>query len=107
MTKDKFVEFLNSFQKDLIFNNNASQYEIGYRCATGCVNDVVDTHCNLFINFTQNTSKSSLFEEDCINTIICVLESTLDNKTNDDDFNKGYKEKIKETIEKLKEYNKK
>ncbi|MBQ8393206.1 MAG: hypothetical protein IJX51_05480 [Clostridia bacterium] len=104
MAKHKFVEFLDSFQENLNFKDNLTDYEIGYRCATGSVNDVTDTYRTLFINFTENAKETNLFVEDCINNIIAVLESTLDNKTKDGDFNKGYKKKIQETIEKLKAY---
>ena len=94
MAKHKFVEFLRSLQENLNFKDNSTDYEIGYRCAVGSINDVIDTQCNLFIVFTENVTETNLYEEDCINNIISILESTLDSKTKDDDFDKGYKKKI-------------
>ena len=103
INQNEFVDFLKSFQEWLDYEKKSSDYEIGYRCASGCVNDVTRDYCDLYLEHTKDVDDKTLYIEDAINSIISVLEAALDYKTDSEDFNQGYKDKIQQTIKKLKQ----
>ena len=103
ISQNEFIDFLKGFQEWLDYDKNSNDYETGYRCASGCVNDVTRDYCELYIDQTKAVENKTLYMEDTISNIISVLEAALDYKTDNEDFNQGYKDKIQQTIKKLKE----
>ena len=102
--KNKFLQFLNSVKTKVLEENNSNDFEIGFRCASRCINSIIETRCNIFEEDVCNVCDCSLYIEDCINNIISTIKETFDNKQEETDFNKGYKQKSNETIEKLEKF---
>jgi hypothetical protein len=102
--RNDFIDFLKSLQSEIVFKSNISDYELGKRCATGCINDIIDTRMGLFLKETEQVDECQVFIEDCIENTLWVINASLEDKIIDDDFNRGYKEKTSEIIKELKNY---
>lgn len=107
--KTKFTHFLSELQQKCVYNTNENDFEIGYRCATQCINETIETRKNIFIEDVEdvnNSEECKLYIEDCINNILWVITETLDNKNDNNDFNKGYEKKVAEFVKAIENYKK-
>lgn len=101
MKKSEFINSLERIVKKKNFDYSVDDYNVGLQFAEESANDVIQTHKELFIKETNNIIDCAAYIEDCINNIIWVLNETLDDKKEKNDFNIAYTKKTKEIIKKL------